>query len=305
MMSAAAVNAVAPTGGVVSYAFSDADFAVIAKRAQADFGLHLTSVKKDLVYSRLTKRLRHLGLPDFASYCRLIEGPDGADERMHMLSALTTNVTHFFREEHHFRTLREGVLPPLIAAARAGGRLRIWSAGCSAGQEPYSLALTVLALCPDAAKFDIRILATDVDPVIIARAKAGIYEAEELKALPEALRHDHISPAGPAKFQIGPKPRGLISFGELNLMQDWPIKGPFDIIFCRNVAIYFDKETQARLWGRYADLLPAGGHLFIGHSERVAGPASSRLEPIGVTTYRKSPARIGDVNHKPKEGSLR
>ena len=305
MTVAATAHVPAMAGGGANYAFSDADFAVIAARAQADFGLHLTGAKKDLVYSRLTKRLRHLGLPDFASYCRLIEGATGAEERMQMLSALTTNVTHFFREDHHFRTLREVVLPPLIAAARAGGRLRLWSAGCSAGQEPYSLAFTVLALCPEAARLNIRILATDVDPVIVARAKAGVYDAEELKALPDAARHDHTTPAGSGKFQIGPKPRELISFGELNLMADWPIKGPFDIIFCRNVAIYFDKDTQARLWLRYADLLPAGGHLFIGHSERITGPASGWLETVGVTTYRKTAEPIGGFTQMPKEGTLR
>lgn len=288
-----------------AYAFSDADFQVIARRAQADFGLHLTLAKKDLVYSRLTKRLRHLGLGDFTSYCRLIEATGGEDERMQMLSALTTNVTHFFREEHHFRTLREQVLPPLIAAARAGGRVRLWSAGCSAGQEPYSLAFTVLQLCPEAARFDIRILATDVDPVIIGRAKAGVYDDDELKSLPDAVRGQHIVRAGDGSFAIGDKARALVSFAELNLMQDWPIKGPFDVIFCRNVAIYFDKDTQARLWGRFADLLPVGGHLCIGHSERVAGPALEHLENTGVTTYRKSAARIADRTSQPEKGISR
>jgi chemotaxis protein methyltransferase CheR len=293
------------TGASTAYAFSDADFQVIARRAQADFGLHLTSAKKDLVYSRLTKRLRHLGLADFTSYCRLIEAAGGEDERMQMLSALTTNVTHFFREEQHFRTLREQVLPPLLAAARAGGRVRLWSAGCSAGQEPYSLAFTVLQLCPDAARHDIRILATDVDPVIIGRAKAGVYDGDELKSLPKAVRAQHIVQTGTGSFSIGDKARALVSFAELNLMQEWPIKGPFDVIFCRNVAIYFDKDTQARLWGRFADLLALGGYLCIGHSERVAGPALERLENTGVTTYRKSAARHADRTSQPEKGISR
>lgn len=292
-------------GTTAAYAFSDADFQVIARRAQADFGLHLTAAKKDLVYSRLTKRLRQLGLADFASYCRLIEAQGGEDERMQMLSALTTNVTHFFREEHHFRTLREQALPPLIAAARAGGRVRLWSAGCSAGQEPYSLAFTVLQMCPDAARHDIRILATDVDPVIIGRAMAGIYDDDELKSLPEAVRAQHVVQTGDGKVSIGDKARALVSFAELNLMQDWPIKGPFDVIFCRNVAIYFDKDTQSRLWGRFADLLPVGGYLCIGHSERVAGPALDRLENTGVTTYRKSAAHVADRTSQPEKGISR
>lgn len=268
--------------------FTDADFARIARRAHADFGLHLPPTKKDLVYSRLAKRLRQLGLRDFHSYCDLLEGANGPGERTHLLSALTTNVTHFFREAHHFKLLREQVLPPLIKAARERQRVRLWSAGCSAGQEPYSLAFTVLNLCPDAAKLDIRILASDIDPQVLLRAEAGVYPAEELKALPEPVRR-LTEPVQGGSFRISDKVRELVRFGSLNLIEDWPMRGPFDIIFCRNVAIYFDKETQSRLWNRFAGLLVAGGHLFIGHSERVAGPADTVLQSIGVTAYRKRP----------------
>jgi chemotaxis protein methyltransferase CheR len=274
------------------YLYTDADFEAIAKRAHQQFGLHLTDTKKDLVYSRLIKRLRHLGLQDFKAYCALIDGPTGESERVHMLSALTTNVTHFMREEHHFRMLRESVLPPLLAKARNGGRLRIWSAGCSAGQEPYSLAFTLLDLCPDAERYDIRILATDVDPEILKTAKAGIYRNEELQAIPERARSQHIAEttARPDSFSIGERPRALIRFGLLNLMESWPMRGQFDIIFCRNVAIYFDKDTQARLWNRYADQLAPGGHLCIGHSERIAGTALARFQNVGVTAYRLQPS---------------
>jgi chemotaxis protein methyltransferase CheR len=163
----------------------------------------------------------------------------------------------------------------------------------------------VLDLYPEAARHDIRILATDVDPAILARARDGIYDNDELKALPEATRSQHTAPAGPSRFAIGDKARALISFGELNLMKDWPMRGTFDVIFCRNVAIYFDKDTQARLWSRFADLLPTGGHLCIGHSERVAGPASAVLETVGVTTYRKTAARPGDAKKPPVEGTAR
>lgn len=271
------------------YQFTDADFAVIARRAHRDFGLHLPETKKDLVYSRLIKRLRQLGLRDFRAYCGLLEAADGAEERMHMLSALTTNVTHFFREEHHFALLRETVLPPLLAAARTGRRVRLWSAGCSAGQEPYSLAFTLLDLCPDAARFDIRILATDVDPEILARAEAGVYPKSELGALSKAVSQRLIDEPEPGSdsFSIGEKARALIRFGLLNLIEDWPMRGSFDIIFCRNVAIYFDKETQARLWSRFGTLIPTGGYLFIGHSERVSGAAEANFRSVGVTAYHK------------------
>lgn len=268
-----------------SYVFSDADFGVIAKRAHQEFGLHLTEAKKDLVYSRLTKRLRQLGITDFRDYVRLLEADQA--ERVHMLSALTTNVTQFFREDHHFKTLRDTVLPGLIAKARQGGRVRIWSAGCSAGQEPYSLAFTLLEAFPEAAKHDIRILATDVDPAILARATAGTYDGDEAKSLPAKVRDRFASISEKGSLTVGAKARALISFGELNLMGAWPFRGLFDVIFCRNVAIYFDKDTQARLWQRFGGQLVQHGYLFIGHSERLNGPASAEFQSCGVTSYRK------------------
>ena len=306
MKAGAALKRPAETG-VTGHGFTDADFAAIARLARQDFGLNLTSAKRDLVYSRLSRRLRHLGLRDFHSYCLVLESEGGAAERMEMLSALTTNVTHFFREEHHFNTLRDVVLPPLIAAARGGARLRLWSAGCSAGQEPYSLALTLLELCPDAARLDIRILATDVDPVILARAKAGVYRDEEVKSLPEALQSRYLEPVrhDTRHFSIGAKPRELISFGEMNLIGDWPIRGPFNVIFCRNVAIYFDRDTQARLWSRFAGLIPAGGYLFIGHSESVAGPATALLQQAGVTAYRRTGSVRAEAETPTREGTHR
>lgn len=266
--------------------FSEADFKTIADLAMRDFGLHLTMAKRDLVYSRLLKRLRSLGLESFRDYCALLTGPQGESERNAMLSALTTNVTHFFREDHHFKLLREVALPPLIKSAREGGRVRIWSAGCSAGQEPYSLAFTVLSLCPEAARLNFRILATDVDPEILAKAEAGRYSEEERKAIPEPMRK-FIEPVSATQFTIGSAARELITFGRLNLIENWPISGPFQVIFCRNVAIYFDKPTQARLWARFGELLSPESHLCIGHSERIAGPAEQMFRAVGVTAYQK------------------
>lgn len=266
--------------------FSDADFQVIADLAMRDFGLHLTAAKRDLVYSRLLKRLRFLGLSQFRDYCALVTSPQGEAERAAMLSALTTNVTHFFREEHHFKLLREVALPPLVLAARSGGRVRIWSAGCSAGQEPYSIAFTVLSLLPEAAKLNFRILATDVDQQILAKAETGRYPQEERQSIPEAYRR-FIEADGASHFSIGQAARDLITFGRLNLIDSWPISGPFQVIFCRNVAIYFDKPTQARLWARFGELLSPEGHLCIGHSERVSGPGEQMFRPVGVTAYQR------------------
>ncbi len=274
--------------------FSDGDFQTIADLAMRDFGLHLTLAKRDLVYSRLLKRLRGLGLEDFKEYCSLLTGPHGEAERTAMLSALTTNVTHFFREDHHFQLLRDVALPSLIKSAREGGRVRIWSAGCSAGQEPYSLAFTVLSLCPEAAKLNFRILATDVDSEILARAEAGCYQEDERKAIPEAMRR-FIEPAQVGGFSISPAARDLITFGKLNLIEDWPISGPFQVIFCRNVAIYFDKPTQARLWARFGALMAPEAHLCIGHSERVAGPAEQLFRAVGVTAYQRLAANAHHI----------
>lgn len=281
---------------------TDADFAVIADLAMRDFGLHLTTAKHELVYSRLLKRLHHLGFDQFQTYCGFIQSPDGAAERQAMLSALTTNVTHFFREAHHFSLLRDKVLPPLLDTARKGGKVRIWSAACSAGQEAYSLAFTVLDLCPEAARLDIRILATDVDPQILDRAQAGLYPLDELTAIPEPARR-HTEQIDAKTLGIGAKARELVTFGQLNLIEAWPVKGPFDVIFCRNVAIYFDKSTQLRLWARLSGLISAGGYLCIGHSERVTGPAEVMLCSAGVTAYRRlsaseRPAGLNPMSQK-------
>lgn len=275
-----------PPAGDDRIKFTDADFKIIADLAMRDFGLNLTPAKRDLVYSRLLKRLRVLEMEDFHSYCSLLTSPNGTDERNAMLSALTTNVTHFFREEHHFKLLREAALPELIKAAKSGGRVRIWSAGCSAGPEPYSLAFTVLSLFPEAARSNFRILATDVDPEILRKAEAGIYAEEERKGIPEAYRR-FLEPAGPGRFAIASAPRELITFGRLNLIEDWPISGPFQVIFCRNVAIYFDKPTQSRLWARFGQMLSPGGHLCIGHSERILGEAEQMFRAVGITAYQR------------------
>ncbi len=196
-----------------------------------------------------------------------------------MLSHLTTNFTRFFRENHHFEHLKTDVLPGLIARAKNGGRVRIWSAACSDGQEPYSIALTVLSLLPNAADYDFRILATDIDPKILALARAGAYDATALETVNPAMRKQWFS-------EVDDRVKRLITFNELNLMAQWPIKGPFDVIFCRNVVIYFDEPTQMKIWSRFAGVLDNGGHLYIGHSERVSGDAKALFDNIGITTYR-------------------
>lgn len=271
------------------YPLTRKDLADIAAMIYADAGIFLNETKASLVYSRLSKHIRNLGLRGFREYCQLVSSPAGAAARRDMLSHLTTNFTRFFRENHHFEHLKTDVLPELLNRARNGGRVRIWSAACSDGQEPYSIALTVLSMMPNAADYDFRILATDIDPKILALAKAGAYDATALETVNPAMRKQffaEIDAGGRQKWQVDERVKRLITFNELNLMAQWPFKGQFDVIFCRNVVIYFDEPTQMKIWSRFAGMLTTKGHLYIGHSERVSGDAKSSFDNIGITTYR-------------------
>lgn len=271
------------------YPLTRRDLSEIAAMIYSDAGISLNETKASLVYSRLSKHIRALGLPGFRDYCQLVSSPAGAVQRREMLSHLTTNFTRFFRENHHFDHLRDEVLPGLLARAKAGGRVRIWSAACSDGQEPYSIALTVLSLMPNAADLDFRILATDIDPKILGLARIGAYDEAALETVSPAMRKQwfqEVEIQGRRKFQIDDRVKRLITYNELNLLAQWPFKGSFDVIFCRNVVIYFDEPTQTKIWSRFAGQLQDQGHLYIGHSERVAGDAKHLFDNIGITTYR-------------------
>ena len=266
------------------FPFTARDFAEIAALAREVAGIALAEGKAALVYSRLSKRLRAHGLQDFSRYCELLRGSEGEAEHPHFITALTTNVTAFFREAHHFDNLA-ALLEDLAPAVRAGRRLRLWSAGCSSGQEPYSMALTVLSVIPEAQARDVRILATDIDPRIVAQAQAATYAEAAVQPIPPELRRRWMKPTAEGDWTVGPEARGLVAVKPLNLMAEWPMRGRFDAIFCRNVAIYFDAPDQTRLWSRFSERLNPGGRLYIGHSERVNDP-SSPLTPAGLTTYR-------------------
>ncbi|WP_425100028.1 CheR family methyltransferase [Tropicibacter sp. S64] len=275
--------------GTADVPFSDADFQALAELAHREFGLSLAQSKKPLVYSRLSRRLKARNIASFPAYLKLLNEANETDERLELISALTTNVTSFFRENHHFEMLRADCLPAAIERARGGKRLRIWSAGCSSGQEPYCIAMTLLDMMPEARRHNVKILATDIDPQIVAKAKAGRYPAEEASSIPDRFRQKWVklSVEDNARIVISEELKGLVTFAELNLIAEWPFRGPFDAIFCRNVAIYFDQATQQRLWHRFADMLAPGGLLFIGHSERVTGPAMQMLSGVGITSYQK------------------
>jgi chemotaxis protein methyltransferase CheR len=279
-------NDVGSKTGSGEFILTDSDFATIAKILHDDSGILLSPSKSNLVYSRLAKRLRVLGLGSFKEYCGFIAGAQGASERMSMLAALTTNVTHFFRENHHFEHLKAHVLPPLLAAAKQGGKVRIWSAGCSNGHEPYSIALTLLSMMPEAADRDIKILATDIDPNVIAFGRAGVYDETTLEAVPKALKQKWFKPSD-GEFEVSDAMRELVSFRELNLIGDWPMRGTFNAIFCRNVTIYFDQPTREKIWNRFCTYIEPDGWLFMGHSERLTGPAAKHLAYEGTTSYRR------------------
>jgi chemotaxis protein methyltransferase CheR len=270
------------------FEMSSRDFKQIAETLHAESGIFIPESKTALVYSRLAKRLRALGLQSFRDYCSLIAGDDGVEERQRMIAALTTNVTAFFREPHHFEHLETVVAPPLIAAAQRGERVRLWSSACSSGEEPYSIALTLLSLAPNVVNLDIKVLATDIDPNMVAFGERGIYPTKALANAPANLRDRWFRAArGDAgELRAADELRRLVAFKQLNLIGSWPMKGRFQAIFCRNVVIYFDQPTQAKLWSRFGSALAPNGVLYIGHSERLSGPAVAAFKSEGVTTYR-------------------
>lgn len=282
MNAPVAPNSMLPPGSVPPTA---AELEQIAAIAHSEAGIVIAAGKGSMVQSRLAKRLRALGMADYGSYLAYVRSEEGREERQRMISQLTTNVSHFFRENHHFEMLRDKVLPSLLARAKTGGRVRLWSAGCSNGQEAYSMAMTILSAMPDAHERDIKILASDIDPMVVARGRAAEYDAQTLSPVPEEMRRKFLEPAG-ANYRICAAARSMVTFRELNLHAPWPMKGQFDTIFCRNVVIYFDPPAQAALWQRFGAALDPAGWLFVGHSERVPSGPGTPFETAGITAYR-------------------
>ena len=272
------------------FAFTAQDYRRIAALMHSDAGIDLGESKAELVYSRLAKRVRALNLGSVREYCDLVESDGGRAERLEMLSALTTNVTRFYRERPHFDHLERQVLPSLIEVAHRGGKVRIWSAGCSTGQEPYSIALSLLTLEPQAHRLDVKVLATDIDPRVVACGREGVYPDGALADVPKALRarYFHADRATADAYRVDDDAKKLVTFRTLNLHGDWPMHGAFQVIFCRNVVIYFDEQGQRTLWSRFVEKLAPEGWLYVGHSERVAGPAIALLRGAGVTTYQRA-----------------
>jgi len=271
------------------FAFGNEDFEALRTLVKQITGINLSDQKRELVYGRLARRLRALQLKSFAEYRELLS-QDGGREIAELCNAITTNLTAFFREPHHFDYLRDQVLLPLAGDPGADRRLRIWSAGCSTGEEPYSIAMTVLESIPDLRRWDIRILATDLDSEVLQRGHRGLYAADRVRGLsPQRIARffTQRQERDGAYYQVGPEVASLITFKQLNLMHPLPMKGPLQAIFCRNVIIYFDKETQRDLFARVSRLQRPGQLLFLGHSESLF-KVSEDYSLIGRTVHRRN-----------------
>lgn len=268
------------------FEYTQADFDVLRKISNQYSGILVPDDKFDMFYSRLSKRVRMLGFSSFKQYCQYLQNnPD--DEFTEFINAVTTNLTSFFRENHHFEFLSRTAIPELLKKKAASKQIKVWSAGCSTGEEPYSLAMTLKERVP--ADWSIKILATDLDTNVLGTAAAGVYQADRVAGIAEPrLKRWFQKGTGRQanKVRVKSELRETIEFKQLNLMAEWPMKEHFDFIFCRNVLIYFDRETKAKLANRYCRLLDEGSYLFIGHSESLH-QLDTGFSLIGNTIYRK------------------
>ncbi|HET9318111.1 MAG TPA: protein-glutamate O-methyltransferase CheR [Vicinamibacteria bacterium] len=281
-MVASALAAVTP--------IKEREFRLFQQLIVAEAGIFLSSVKKPLLVGRLSRRLRELGLRSFGDYYEAVR-PPGCDERERMIEAVCTHETHFFREPQQFRFLGERVLPALDEAARAGARprrIRVWSAACSSGEEPYSLAMLLLDRCPG---WGIEIVATDISRRILRKAEAGVWPIARAGEIPsDYLKRFMLRGVGSREGTMAATSelRSVIRFDQVNLKDAWPLRGAFDLVFCRNVLIYFAPETRQEVVRRIADrCLAAGGHLFLGHAETLSA-AHPSLRCVGPTVYAKT-----------------
>jgi chemotaxis protein methyltransferase CheR len=269
------------------FEFSDTDFRDLVQFAHQHAGISLADSKRNLVYSRLSRRLRTLGMRTFRQYREYLH--ENEFELESFINAISTNLTKFFRESHHFEHFRANIAAPLFGAGRSGRRLRVWSAGCSSGEEPYSAALVLKREVADIERYDVRILATDIDTEVIDRGARGEYLAASIDEVPLSYREYFKPTASSSKagsIVIDCAVRDLVAFKRLNLMETWPFSGAFDAIFCRNVMIYFDGPTKEKLIARFTEKVKPGGFLYIGHSESLNG-SHPGLSLVGRTIYRR------------------
>jgi chemotaxis protein methyltransferase CheR len=280
-----------------SLKLSSRQFDIISRLVYQVSGIDLHEGKEELVKARLIKRLRHLKIFGFDRYLKYLANDKSGSEIRAMVDVLTTNKTNFFRESEHLDYLRDEIITGL-----GNDQIRLWSAGCSSGEEPYSIAITLCEAIPDIGKCDIKILATDISDRMMEQARQGLYGEDTLKGMPPQLKRKYFQKAEAGighRYRVVPLLQSMVCFAKLNLMDEWPMRGLFDVIFCRNVMIYFDKQTQEKLVKRFWSQLRAGGYLMVGHSEsltfmahdyRYIKPAVYQKVKVPVTAHKK-PAR--------------
>jgi chemotaxis protein methyltransferase CheR len=271
------------------FKLTDAEFNRIRELVREHTGISLSDAKRQLVYSRLARRLRALQLTDFGTYIKLLERGEPA-ELEEFTNAVTTNLTSFFRESHHFDYLAREALPAIVARDTGMRRLRIWCCAASTGEEPYSIAMVLRECAALLNGWDAKLLATDLDSNVLAHGIAGVYTDERFTTVSATRTRAFFEDAtgdDEGKRRANDDVRSLITFKQLNLMHEWPMRGPFDAIFCRNVIIYFDKPTQRALFERMARMQRPGDFLFLGHSESLYR-VSERYDLIGKTVYRRN-----------------
>ena len=263
------------------FTFTDSDFAKVRTLIHRRAGISLGDQKRQMVYSRLSRRLRELGIAEFAAYLAMLESGNDESEWQAFINSLTTNLTSFFREAHHFPVLAEHV-------RKAKEPVTIWCAAASTGEEPYSLAITLIEALGEQKAASARIIATDIDTAVLEKAAAGVFTLEQVERMsPERLRRFFNKGTGgnAGRVRIKPEVAQLVKFSRLNLLDtSWAVKEPVDAIFCRNVMIYFDKPTQNNILERFLPLLKQGGLLFAGHSEN-ASLVNQSFKPLGHTVY--------------------
>jgi chemotaxis protein methyltransferase CheR len=267
-----------------SESLSSRDFERFSALAKQKFGLDLRKGKEELVSARLRKKLRELSMVSFSDYFKLVEADRSGETLIGLIDALATNHTSFFREPAHFDFLRRRALPEL----QARGRFNVWSAACSSGEEPYSIALALLEALGAQAGRQVRILATDISTKVLKLASAGVYAAERITALDPKLQRSYFlrgERQSEGLFKLRPEVREMVEFRRLNLVEPLPALGPFSLIFCRNVMIYFDGATQETLVNRLAACLEPGGYLFVGHAESLTG-IRHPLDYVQPAVYR-------------------
>ena len=267
------------------FPLSGQDFDFLRDFAERRVGVVLSLDKREMIYSRLARRLRSLGLADFAAYCHRLARGDSA-EIAYFIHAITTHLTAFFREAHHFEALLETVFPAIEASMPAGRRLRLWSAACASGEEAYSLAMSIQEYGRFAG-WDVRILATDVDAEMLSQACAGIYSADRVSGLSSERQRRFFSRLGDGRYRIADELLAMISFRPLNLIEPFAVGDGYDVIFCRNVMIYFAEPHRRALIARFAEVQRPGAYLMLGHAETLEQGGAQFYDTCGRTIHRR------------------